>query len=64
MDPLRRRSHRDPPHIHLIERGEHCAGVLSLLQPLGDPQPHPVHLHLDGQMEEMRGSGFVKNLKS
>ena len=35
-----------PPHVDLIEGGQHCAGVLGLLQPLGDPQPHAVHLHL------------------
>lgn len=47
MDLPKRRSGCDPPHVHLVERGEHGTGVLSLLQPLGDPQPHTVHLHLN-----------------
>lgn len=31
----------DPPHVHFVERGQHGAPVLSLLQPLGD-----LHLRL------------------
>lgn len=48
MDLFKIRGHRDSPHVDLVESGEHGAGVLSLLQPLGDPQPHTVHLHLGG----------------
>ena len=34
------------PHIDLIEGGEHGVSVLSILQPLCNPLPHAVHLHL------------------
>ena len=44
-----------PPHVDLIEGGQHGAGVLGLLQSLGDPQPHAVHLHL--QEEDRGGTG-------
>lgn len=33
-------------HVHLVERGQHGVGVLSLLQPLCYPLPHPTHLCL------------------
>lgn len=49
---LKIRRHHDSPHVNLVECGEHGAGVLGLLQPLGDPQPHTVHLHLDRWREE------------
>lgn len=52
MDPFKIRGHRESPHVDLVESGEHGAGVLSLLQPLGDPQPHAVHLHLDTRRKE------------
>lgn len=35
------------PHVYLVEGGEHGTGLLSLLQSLGDPQPHTIHLYLD-----------------
>lgn len=41
----------DLPHIHLIKSGQHGTCVLGLLQPLGDSQPHAVHLHLMGYRE-------------
>lgn len=34
------------PHINFIECCQHCISVLSVLQPLRNPLPHPVHLHL------------------
>lgn len=40
------------PHVHFVERGQHGAGVLSLLQPLGDPQPHALHLHLQKTVKQ------------
>lgn len=46
------------PHVHLVEGGQHGGGVLSLLQPLGDPQPHPVHLHLSS---EERRTGYKQD---
>lgn len=60
MDLFKVRGQRDSPHVNLVERGEHGAGVLGLLQPLGDPQPHTVHLHLDRRREEkhQQVSGF------
>lgn len=35
------------PHVYLVKGGEHGTGLLSLFQPLGDPQPHTIHLDLD-----------------
>lgn len=42
------------PHVHLIEGGQHGAGVLSLLQPLCDSLPHPIHLYLGGGSVRVR----------
>lgn len=55
------KSQRGSPHVNLVESGEHGAGALSLLQPLGDPQPHTVHLHLDRRREKKQPqvSGLV-----
>ena len=35
------------PHVHLIECGEHCISVLSILQSLSNSLSHSVHLHLN-----------------
>lgn len=35
----------DIPHVDFIKRGQHGVGVLCFLQPLGNLQSHPVHLH-------------------
>ena len=41
------------PHVNLIEGGQHGVGVLSILQSLCYPQPHPRHFHL----QKKKGGG-------
>lgn len=53
------------PHVDLIKCSQHSTGVLGFLQPLGDSQPHAVHLNLSLKKKrcKFKSPDWVKSLR-